>query len=130
MRIVLDCNVLISAAWNDGPARRAFMQCVRSHTPVLNSDIVAQYRDVMSRRKFRHLKETMAFLYEVLLDVAEFVEIMPCPYKLPDPKDKPYLSAALLGNAGILVTGNIKDFPEGWYDRVQVMPVREFLEHE
>ena len=62
--------------------------------------------------------------------MAEFVEIMPCPYKLPDPKDEPYLSAALLGNAEILVTGNTKDFPEGWYDRVQVMPVREFLEHE
>ena len=127
MRLVIDCNVLISAALNDGTARKVFRQCIEYHTPVVSSPVLAEYRIVMQREKFAGQRDTLSFFYESLLNVAIQVKPVSCPFTLPDKNDELYLATALSGNAEVIVTGNVKDFPEMQYGLVRILKPRDFL---
>lgn len=73
--------------------------------------IVAEYREVLRRDKFRSHgfpPQWLEFLVDVSLHLSE-PEIWPQP--LPDPKDGPFLALASLAGAW-LVSGNLKHFPE------------------
>jgi len=113
-RLVLDTNVLVSGMINAFGAPGRIIDLVRERhvEPVADDRILAEYRDVVNRPKFRRY-----FAAQEARDIAAFLEhnthyIVPTVHvsDLPDPDDAPFLEVAL--TAGVpLVTGNTEDFP-------------------
>lgn len=52
MRIVIDCNVLVSAALTDGVCRLAIAEAIGNHEIFLSEEILDEYREVADRPKF------------------------------------------------------------------------------
>ena len=127
MRVVLDCNVLVSAARIDGTCREVVDRVVRRHDIVLSEPIVQEYEVVAARRSQAPYREAMEFVIGEIVQLAIFVEPTIVAFGLRDPDDEVYLATALAGEA-ILVTGNTRDFVETRYGEVEVWTPRNFLD--
>jgi putative PIN family toxin of toxin-antitoxin system len=128
MRLVIDCNVLVSAALTDGTCRAAIVLAVERHDIYLSPSVLAEYRDVLMRPRYRKYQAAAASIIATLESVARHVEpLQPAP-ALPDPKDSVYLATALAANAEAIITGNTKDFPPHLCEPVRVLTPRAFLD--
>ena len=127
MKVVLDCNVLISAGLNTGTCRDVFAAVIRSHQCILSKNILGEYVTVARRKHFAKVAANLIDLIRTVSRNAVFVTPEPASLRLPDPKDQIYLDAALAAKADVLITGNKKHFPESAYQGVQVVSPREFL---
>ena len=132
MRIMLDTNIIISAAlFPNGRASSAFFKAL---TPPYQP-IVCEYVVDELHRKFREkfpdrLTELEAFLYNALT----IIELVPTPEtessietRIRDPKDRPILRAALDAHADLFLTG-AKDFLESSITDPRIISVADFLE--
>ena len=128
MRVVVDCNVVVSAARINGVCREVIDRVVRRHEIVLSEPILAEYETVADRpRHARHRAALRANIGE-LERLAVFVEPASVVFGLRDPDDEIYLATATAGGAA-LITGNSRDFTERRYGSVEVFSPRSFLEH-
>ena len=127
MRVVLDCNVLVSAARTDGICRAALLAAVGRHEVVLSEPIIQEYRTVGARPKHRQYYATASALTEMLVRVAVIVEPAATSFGLADPDDEVYLATALSGRAEILVTGDRRHFPASSYGLIEVLTPSAFL---
>jgi uncharacterized protein len=127
MKVVLDCNVLISAGLNTGTCRDVFAAVIHSHQCILSKNILGEYVTVARRKHFAKVAANLIDLIRTVSRNAVFVTPEPASLRLPDPKDQIYLDAALAAKADVLITGNKKHFPESAYQGVQVVSPREFL---
>lgn len=127
MKVVIDCNVLISAGLKAGTCRAVLQTALAECQIVLSPDILAEYQDVISRPKFARVHDNLEAFMLDMARVAEFVYPEPATYLLPDPKDVPYLLAALASGAKYLVTGNGDDFPADVCAGVEVVTPAAFL---
>ena len=131
MRILIDTNVLISAALRaDGTPWQAYQKAASYPNHGL---ICEQNVDELKRifnKKFPHrLSSLNKFLSVALLSL----ELIPVPDtelveedQIRDVKDKPILRAAIESKADILLTGD-KDFLESGVDHPAIMTPAEFL---
>lgn len=129
MRVVLDCNVIVSAGTKDGFVRYVLLRIFEEHTIVISSDIVSEYVRVSRYPKFT--AATMSYVSDTIARIegcSDFVEPVDCGENLPDQDDIPYVDAAISGNADYIITGNLKHFPDRKYGAAQVVSVREFAE--
>ena len=82
--------------------------------PVLNKEIVSEYRTVLMREKF-HLNTTIVNnLIQTLEYYGEYIEPEQLNIELPDPKDIIFYEVVMekkKENMMYLVTGNLKHFP-------------------
>lgn len=128
MKVVLDCNVLISAGLNEGTCRSVLSDVVRAHQLILSQAILQEYVTVARRPRFAVAGNTLIGLIKAVSGNAVLVDPDPAAVRLPDPKDQIYLDAAMAAHADVLITGNKKHFPEAAYHGVQIISPREFLE--
>jgi putative PIN family toxin of toxin-antitoxin system len=131
MNIVLDTNVLVSGLLKAHSDAGSIIRLVISGSlaVVYDSRILAEYRDVLYRPKFRFERfEIEAILAQI---EAEGILVMPKPlqFKLPDKDDEPFLEAALAVSDAILVTGNKKDFPLPPGSGLFIFSPGEFIAH-
>lgn len=122
MRVVLDCNVLISAGLNPGICRTVLHEVLESHQCILSAQILREYVTVAGAQ------ETLITLIQVVSRNAAFVAPEPSALHLPDSKDQAYLDAALAVKAAVLITGNKKHFPDSAYQGVRIVSPWQFLE--
>lgn len=128
MRVVIDCNVLIAAGLKDGLCR-AVLKYVIAHSDVyLSEQILLEYLLIIRRSKFKDYRDILEKFVILLTDVAHIIEEKEINYTLPDPEDLKYLKVAFSSSADIIITGNIKDFPERKYQNIQVLMPREFYD--
>ena len=127
MRLILDCNILISAGWNPGVGRQAFFEAIEKHQIFISPGIIQEYLRVIHYPKFRHIAPLLEMYCAKLIYVANLVHTVPCPYQLPDPSDEVYLATALAAGASVIITGNMKHYPDPSYGAVQILTPREFL---
>ena len=127
MRVVLGCNVLVSAARTDGVRRAALLMAVGRHEVVLSEPIIDEYRTVGARPRHRPYRATASALTEMLVRVAVIVEPADTSFGLDDPDDEVYLATALSGGAEILVTGDRRHFPASSYGPIEVLTPAAFL---
>lgn len=128
MRVVLDCNVIVSAAWNEGPARRMVRYAVTHATILISPTMLAEYERVCDYPKLSAKRPVLAGMIAELKRVGTPVDDAPPSIELPDPKDVAYVTTALEGEADVLVTGNLKHFPDRLYGTTRILSVREFAE--
>ena len=128
MKVVLDCNVLISAGLNAGTCRTVLSDVVGAHQLILSQAILQEYVTVARRPRFAVAGNTLIGLIKAVSGNAVLVDPDPASVRLPDPKDQFYLDAAIAAGADVLITGNKKHFPEAAYYGVQIVSPREFLE--
>lgn len=132
MRILIDTNVLISAALfpNSIPAR-AFDLAVSGHYVALVSEQNIEEMHRIFQKKFPHKQDVLErFLASSMLSW----EIIPVPAEevavenaIRDINDRPILRAAVLAGADFLLTGD-KDFLEANIFKPKVLSPAEFVQ--
>jgi putative PIN family toxin of toxin-antitoxin system len=131
MRVLIDTNVLISAALNpNGAPFRAYVKAMTyPNRGLICEQNVEEMRRIFNRKFPAHLYALEQFLSVALLTL----ELVPVPMqeyaseeKIRDVKDRPILRAAIAAKADVLLTGD-KDFLEAGLDEPKIMSPTEFL---
>lgn len=131
MRVLIDTNVLISAALNpNGIPCRAYIKAV-SHP---NHGLICEQNvDEMKRIFNKKFPTRLASLDKFLSAALMTLELVPVPadencseVQIRDSKDRPILRAAIGAKADVLLTGD-KDFLESGLKNPRIMTPSEFL---
>lgn len=126
---IIDTNVIVSAMlkWDSVPGNILELALDGPIIPVLNHEILDEYRQVLLRPKFRLTERIVGDLLENIISRAVFVDAHSLMLELPDPKDIVFYEVTMeqrkTENA-YLVTGNLKHFPS---ERFVVTP-RQMLD--
>lgn len=112
MRIVLDTNAIVSGLLNPegNPGRIVDLLLAGEVTLLVDDRILAEYRAVLRRSKFRLDSADVSDFLDFLEAESERVAAPPLGLKLPDESDRAFLEVALAARADSLVTGNIRHF--------------------
>lgn len=132
MRVLIDTNVLISAALNpNGTAFKAYVKAVSYPNRGL---ICEQNVDELIRifnKKFPHKINALNKFISVALMAMELVPVpddeVTAEDKIRDINDRPIFRAAIAANADVLLTGD-KDFLEAGITNPLIISPTEFLE--
>ena len=113
---VIDTNVLVSAMlkWESVPGSVLALTFDGPITPLLSTEIVAEYREVLSRPKFHLTEDIIDDVVESLEAVGVYVDADSIDVELPDPKDRVFYEVVMEERKqedAYLVTGNIRHFP-------------------
>ena len=130
-RIVVDTNVLISAALRPSGTRRAVVDTIRQCGGVLlfANETIKEMHSRLFRTKFdRYVSRTnrTQFLIQ-LLGVCERVSITGAKLGCPDPNDDKFLETAMVGEAECLITGDRHLLDMTPYRGVPILPPAAFL---
>lgn len=126
--LVLDTNVLVSAALKpESDLARIVEKVLLRQAPLyVCPSIVAEYREVLNRPKFRPKGLPPAWLPRLLQVAFHEAEPAPWPLEGPDPDDLVFLALAKATGA-VLVTGNLGHFPEAIREGVTVHTPGEYF---
>jgi putative PIN family toxin of toxin-antitoxin system len=129
VRLVIDCNVVISAGLSsNGVCRKVLLKALKNFEIIITNSILEEYRAVAKREKFSKVNHILFELINIILFSATKVEDQNIDdINLPDNNDLIYICAAINSRSQYLVTGNIKDFPNIIYECVKVVLPKEFL---
>jgi putative PIN family toxin of toxin-antitoxin system len=114
MNVLIDTNVLLSAALRDKlPERVVLYVAARDDFRwLVTPDILAEYTEVLRRPRFGLDEQTLERFAELLGMRTVNVGSPPTAPDFPrDPKDAPFLAAALAAHADFVITGD-KDLLE------------------
>lgn len=127
---VVDTNVLVSAMLKiqSIPGQIANEALLGDLIPLLSDEILAEYREVLARPKFKFNQDNVEMLIEGTIDRGIFMDAVPIDEILPDSKDIVFYGVVMGGRTQLdeayLVTGNIKHFPVKPY----IVTPKEMLE--
>ena len=127
---VVDTNVLVSAMLKiqSIPGQIANEALLGDLIPLLSDEILAEYREVLARPKFKFNQDNVEMLIEGIIDRGIFMDAVPIDELLPDSKDIVFYGVVMGGRTQVdeayLVTGNIKHFPVKPY----IVTPKEMLE--
>ena len=117
IRAVIDTNVFVSALWTNNPDSPP-MRIYRAVTdgkivPVYCEKIIAEYEDVLFRKKFGFRLDSIVTLIDTIRTNGYEVEPAESGELFPDPDDRVFYCAALAARSAgcLLVTGNARHFP-------------------
>ena len=113
---VIDTNVLVSAMlkWNSVPGNILELSFNKTIIPLLNSEIIKEYREVLSRPKFHLTNDIIDTVINELENVGVYIDATKLDITLPDPKDLIFYEIVMTKrnqDDAYLITGNIKHFP-------------------
>ncbi|MCI9358793.1 MAG: putative toxin-antitoxin system toxin component, PIN family [Lachnospiraceae bacterium] len=114
---VIDTNVLVSAMlkWNSIPGNVMELTFDGPIVPILNEQIVKEYREVLVRPKFHFTEEIVRDVLEDIQSKGIYVDAEHLDIELPDPKDRVFYEVVMEKRKtedAYLVTGNIRHFPK------------------
>ena len=139
MRILIDTNILISAALNShGTPYKAYLKAVAyPNKGIICDQNIEELWRIFNRKFPDPTKRLYSFFYMLekflayslsVIEVATTPEMEEDAEKLiRDVKDRPILRAALNAKADVLLTGD-KDFLESGVTDPKIMTAAEFLE--
>ncbi len=133
MRLLLDTNILISAAlFPDSVPARAFMKAMAPPHDALVCDYsLDEMRRVFNRKFPKRLHDFEQFLSNLVLAIEivrtpERAESVEKENAVRDVNDRPILRAAVFANADAIITGD-KDFLESGITAPKSLTAAEFL---
>lgn len=128
LRLVLDTNVLVSAALKpDGLPRTVVLLAITKPARLyVSTAILSEYREVLSRPELQIRKGLRLQLLE-LIKKHSYLVTSSRPLEITgDPADNMFLECADAARADYLVTGNQRHFPRFW-KKTKVITSREFI---
>lgn len=113
---VIDTNVIVSAMlkWNSIPGNLVELALDGPIVPVLNENILKEYKEVLLRPKFHFNEQIVNDFLSGIKKRAIFVDAEKLDIDMPDPKDRVFYEVVMEerhNEDAYLVTGNIKHFP-------------------
>ena len=113
---VIDTHVIVSAMlkWDSIPGSILELALDGPITPVLNHEILDEYRQVLLRPKFHLTERIVGDLLDNIIARAVFADAHKLMLELPDPKDVVFYEVTMEQRKTedtYLVTGNLKHFP-------------------
>ena len=113
MKVVIDTNVLVSAALKDKDPEAVILYVVEQpdFVWIVSPDVLAEYREVLSRPKFALPKAVLRKWFDLLDIVTTTIEVN-LAFEFPrDQKDAKFLACALAARAEFFITGD-RDFSQ------------------
>lgn len=113
---VIDTNVLVSAMlkWQSVPGKILELAFSGLIIPLFNDEILSEYKNVLSRPKFKLSNELVNSIVNEIEEKGLYVNEKTLDEYLPDPKDRVFYEVVMEernNEDAYLVTGNIKHFP-------------------
>lgn len=114
---VIDTNVLVSALLSkhsDAATVQLIGRMIGGEMiPVYSSEIMQEYREVLSRKKFKFAPDMIQYILSAIEKFGILVEPSATGMLLPDRKDLSFYEVVMekRGDDAYLVTGNLKHFP-------------------
>jgi len=132
VRVVLDTNILVSACWTPGglEAQVADLAITGQITACVSPDVLAEYRDVLSRRKLASVSSRAQQLLSALEHIALSVESTTQITESIDDDDNRFLECAVAASADYLITGNLRHYPSELaapHGTIRIVNARTFL---
>ncbi len=131
MRVVVDTNVLVSGMLSGASPPAEVLQLILHGdlTLLIDARIAAEYDEVTARARFGFDPAERGAFLKALYAIAEPVVATPIKARLPDPDDHMFMEVAVGGEAGALITGNVRHFPIGNLRLgVPVLTPRQFID--
>jgi len=134
-RVVLDTNVLVSAALRNGsPPHRTLLKARMQGRLLASEETLAEFRSVLLRDKFdrdvdRALREELLQEYEqlcTLVPIPDPPRIRACR----DPRDNKFLEVAVHGKADLIVTGDRDLLDLNPFHGIAILTPAEYLERQ
>ena len=130
LRVVLDTNVLISAALKPSGRQALVVELVafRAVELCVSEAVLAEYREVFHRPKFARLNpKDVSHLLRLIEAEATMVWPAEVLAVSKHDSDNRFYECASAANADYIVTGNIRDFTKP-YKNVRIINSRQLLE--
>ena len=127
---VIDTNVLVSAFLakkSDSATVQVIERMIKGEIiPVYSNEIMNEYHEVLSRKKFKFSPELITFFLSAIEKFGILAEPSETGITLPDMKDLPFYEVVMekRDDNAYLVTGNLKHFPEREY----IVTARQLLD--
>lgn len=97
--------------------------------PLYNDEIIAEYEDVLHRRKFKLSEDQIRVVIDFVKENGIDSSCFPYDGDMPDEDDRVFYEVALSEEDSFLVTGNLKHFPKT-PKVVTAAQMMEILDHE
>ncbi len=130
LRVVLDTNVLVSAAISSGRSRELLQRGIAKRFTIVTSDLILQeLASVLSRSEFKISNEEIK---TIILALKRSSDVVRVKSKLEavkaDPKDDMIIETAYDGRAHIIVTGDNHLLALKSYRGIKIVTVLNMLE--
>jgi uncharacterized protein len=128
LRLVIDTNILVSAALKPDGLQRVVLRLALTKPGRLyvSADILAEYRDVLSRRELKIRKGLRQQLLQLVRNRSYLIVPSRAIHTTTDPDDNKFLECADAAGADYLVTGNQRHYSRFW-KKTKVITSREFV---
>ena len=130
MKILIDTNILFSAILFEHSKVAKTLFYINKHHDIYLSDQNIQELRRIIRTKAPHKSTAIElFLAKLAYEIIPAADISPNKSIIRDPKDQPILSAAIINDIDIIITGD-KDFLVLNLDKPKCMTITEFCNLE
>ena len=113
---VIDTNIFVSAliTHNSNASTVKILESMfmNRFTPLYNEEIIAEYEDVLHRRKFKLTENQIRTVIDYVKLNGIDSDRFPYDGDMPDEDDRVFYEVALSEEDSFLVTGNLKHFPQ------------------
>src|SRR5436190_1025002 len=108
MKVIIDTNVLVSAAFKnkDPEAVILFIASQPDIEWIVSPDIMAEYKEVLARKKFGLTQKLLLQWFQLLDGVTVSIDVNLELEFARDRKDAMFLTCALVSGAEFLITGD------------------------
>ncbi len=132
MRVVVDCNVLISAALSkNGTSAKAIKVAEDFHQMILSAKTLREFSDTLLKTKFDKYFRPIDVRFAIISRYFNRCELITPFHSIKacrDPKDDMYLELALSGKANCIITGD----PDLWelnpFETIPIISPKDFLD--
>ncbi|HLW54020.1 MAG TPA: putative toxin-antitoxin system toxin component, PIN family [Candidatus Angelobacter sp.] len=129
LRLVLDTNILVSAALNaEGLPRTVFLLAITKPARLyVSAPVLEEYKEVLSRKELGIRKGLRQQFLQLIRNRAHMVTPKKRINSAHDPEDDKFLECADAARADYLITGNERHFPKYWKS-TKIIGAREFVD--
>ena len=127
MRVMLDTNVLVSAAlFPNSKTSTALSRILREHTPVVCTHVLEELHEVVAEKFPHKTSQVEQFLSTMAYELCYTPKANPNTPDMRDEDDRPILQAAIDQDVDAIVTGDL-DFHALDIERPLILSPSDFL---
>ena len=128
LRLVLDTNILVSAALRPDELQRTVLLLAMTKPARLyvTKAILAEHREVLARPEFKIRKGLQLQLFQLIKNHAQLIVPARALQVASDSDGNKFLECADAARTDYLITGNQRHFPKFW-KQTKIITSREFI---